>query len=514
MSRIHRPSITRYVDANGRRCTKSTPGARKISEKSKTYWGVYRDAEGIERWVALSTDKTAAQAMLADKVKAALNTEAGLRSRFDDHLAKPLKKHLADYRKVQEARKRSPVHIDNSIRWTEEALNGCRIVWWRDLSVSSVEMWLSGEIAADRGLATLNHVIESIKAFLNWLVADGRAPSNPLQGLGKYNADTDRRRVRRALTTDELSRLFDVTVKSSTIVSGFDGPTREILYRAAAYTGLRASELASLTEGSFDFAGGTVSISAKSTKNRKTADLPLHVDFAARLQAWLEARRRAAPTLTLKPATAKLWPGGWAEKRRGASMLRMDLEAAGIAHAGDDGERVDFHALRTTFVTQLARAGVSLVDAQKLARHSTPQLTAKSYTKLTLHDLAGSVSKLPNAEAKAAAKTGTDDKPVTPAADLVARLVARPPATDCHNSGQSAETADGKKKQAGDRKLQSPAMLSRSEPECPRQDLNLHECYLTRPSTKNANKTFQQNSHKNKAYSFCMTLTNPLTQST
>ncbi len=84
-------------------------------------------------------------------------------------------------------------------------------------------------------------------------------------------------------------------------------------------------------------------------------------------------------------------------------MLRTDLEAAGIVHAGDDGERVDFHALRTTFVTQLARSGVSLVDAQKLARHSTPTLTAKNYTRLTLHDLAGAVSKLPNAEAQAVA---------------------------------------------------------------------------------------------------------------
>ncbi len=483
MSRVYRPSITRYVDAQGRRCTKGTPSARKVTEKSKTYWGVYRDAEGSERRVALSTDKTAAQAMLAEKVKTALHTEAGLRSRYDEHLAKPLAKHLADYRTVQEARKRSPVHIDNSIRWTQEVLDGCRIVWWRDITMSGVEMWLAGQIAVDRGLATLNHVIESVKAFLNWMDADRRAPENPLRRLIKYNADTDRRRVRRAMTTEELSRLFDATGRSSAVVNGFDGPAREMLYRAAAYTGLRASELASLTEGSFDFPGGTFRIKAKSSKNKKEADLPLHADFSARLQAWIAARRNAAPTLTLKPAATKLWPGDWAAKRLGAPMLRVDLEAAGIPDLDDFDERVDFHALRTTFITQLARSNVSLTDAQKLARHSSPSLTAKNYTKLTLHDLAGSVSKLPNAEPQVAAKTGTDDAPTAKPSGLVARMVARPPATDCHNSGQSAETAGEETKQPSDRKSQSEGCLQLAQPECPRQDLNLHECYLTRPST-------------------------------
>jgi integrase len=59
------------------------------------------------------------------------------------------------------------------------------------------------------------------------------------------------------------------------------------------------------------------------------------------------------------------------------------------------GETFDFHALRGQFVTELDRAGVSLVKAQKLARHSTPNFTANLYTRLRRADLQVEVDKLP-----------------------------------------------------------------------------------------------------------------------
>jgi integrase len=54
----------------------------------------------------------------------------------------------------------------------------------------------------------------------------------------------------------------------------------------------------------------------------------------------------------------------------------------------------DFHSLRITFVTTLARANVPLALAQRLARHSTPVLTSNVYSRLELHDAAEAVSRL------------------------------------------------------------------------------------------------------------------------
>jgi integrase len=57
---------------------------------------------------------------------------------------------------------------------------------------------------------------------------------------------------------------------------------------------------------------------------------------------------------------------------------------------------VDFHALRTTFVTTLARAGVHVKTAQVLARHKTIAMTLEIYTRLGLADDLSALAKLPS----------------------------------------------------------------------------------------------------------------------
>jgi len=71
-----------------------------------------------------------------------------------------------------------------------------------------------------------------------------------------------------------------------------------------------------------------------------------------------------------------------------ARELDKDLEATGIPKATKDG-KVAFHALRTSFVTLTYEAGATHKEAQKLARHSTPQLTANTYGRTRDERLAG-----------------------------------------------------------------------------------------------------------------------------
>lgn len=76
-------------------------------------------------------------------------------------------------------------------------------------------------------------------------------------------------------------------------------------------------------------------------------------------------------------------------------MLRLDLSDAKIDPVDAEGRIVDFHAQRTTFITDLARAGVSPATAQKLARHSDINLTLGTYTCLEAQDLMTALQKLP-----------------------------------------------------------------------------------------------------------------------
>jgi len=76
-------------------------------------------------------------------------------------------------------------------------------------------------------------------------------------------------------------------------------------------------------------------------------------------------------------------------------MMRLDLANANVDYEDTNKRVADFHALRHTFISNLARAGVHPRSAQALARHSTIDLTMNVYTHVNLRDLASGVESLP-----------------------------------------------------------------------------------------------------------------------
>ena len=96
--------------------------------------------------------------------------------------------------------------------------------------------------------------------------------------------------------------------------------------------------------------------------------------------------------------------------REGYKMLKGDLKEAGIEYITEEG-KCDFHALRHTFCTRLAKAGVQPQIAMKLARHSSIDLTMKHYTHFSLQDKSEAIQRVPEIEIPnyRQVKTGTDD---------------------------------------------------------------------------------------------------------
>ena len=94
-------------------------------------------------------------------------------------------------------------------------------------------------------------------------------------------------------------------------------------------------------------------------------------------------------------------------------MLRADLEDAAIAYSDVAGGVVDFHALRHTFISNLAAGGVHPKRAQELARHNTIMLTMDHYTHVGRNELADALDVLPDVSSTVAEtlrKTGTNGK--------------------------------------------------------------------------------------------------------
>ena len=298
---------------------------------------------------------------------------------------------LSAYVETQRDRELSPRHISDSahaIRLVLDAMPG------GVLSAEPLQHYLAERRRNEEhfGATTSNHYLKHAKAFANWLCREGQLDRNPIAYLRPLNAATDVRLVRRALDNDELTRLLDITGREPTRW-GMAGVERRLLYWLVVETGLRSSEVRSLTPGSLDLKAhpSTLTVQAAHSKRRRLDVLPLRRELAEALAG--HCRLAVGGPLFNMPVRANV-----------AAMLRDDLEAAKIPYRDAAGAVLDFHALRHTFITNLVRAGVHPRIVQQLARHSTMELTMNVYTHLEIRDAAAALEQLPRVGVKATKK--------------------------------------------------------------------------------------------------------------
>jgi len=349
-------------------------------------------------------DKGATQQLASGLERDAAREQSGLVDRFAVHRKRPLTEHLADYEAALRNRGRAEQYVGTLIPRIRRVLTGCRFAYWPDLSASKVESYVAELQAEGLGIQSANYYLASMKQFCRWCVQDGRAPDSPLVHLTGDNARTDRRHDRRALEADELRRLLE-SARTGPTRFGMTGDARAMLYQLAAESGLRARELRSLVWDSFDLNADppTVTVRAGYSKHRREDTVPLKPSTAQTLARWRDER---------DPADRELPVFAMPEKT--AAMIRADLSDAGIEYRDADGRVCDFHALRHSFVSALARGGVHPKVAQQLARHSTITLTMDRYSHTVVGELAAGLQALPDLSRRPDAErlraTGTTDR--------------------------------------------------------------------------------------------------------
>lgn len=136
-----------------------------------------------------------------------------------------------------------------------------------------------------------------------------------------------------------------------------------MIYLLAYCTGLRKSEMASLTPSSFDLSNGspTVTVEASYSKRRRKDKIFLPRELVPQLQLG-----HAKPNSPIFPNLAA---------RKTNKMIRRDLEAASLAYQTDEGKFRDLHSLRHAYITRVWKAGASPIVARKMARHSDLKTT-------------------------------------------------------------------------------------------------------------------------------------------
>ena len=305
-----------------------------------------------------------------------------------------LTRHVDDWKAALLAKGVTRDHADLVTSRARKVLDGCGFRFHTDISATRVQRQLA-ELRSkdDISAQTFNFYLQAVKQFCRWMVNDRRATGSPLAHLTGLNVRTDRRHDRRALSAEEAQRLLETT-EGLPKRFGMTGPERALLYRLALETGLRANEIRSLTPMSFEVDDGspTVMVEAAYSKHRRADVLPLKPGTAALLARHLACKMPTAPVFKMPVHTSR--------------MIRSDLQAADIPYCDASGRYADFHALRHTFITNLARSGAHPSAAQTLARHSTITLTMDRYTHTIPEQLTAALEKLPDLSAR---RSGRED---------------------------------------------------------------------------------------------------------
>jgi len=313
----------------------------------------------------------------------------GLLERQRVAAGKALKEHLDDFERYLASKGNTKGHVKETVSRINRLLESCGFRFWSEIAAGKVQQCLADFRNGKEGISirTGNQHLQSFKQFCKWMVKDRRASESPVDHLGKINEKTDNRRKRRALTLDELKALLKAARKGP-VVHGMTGKDREMLYRIAMETGLRWSELRSLKVSSFSLETEppTVHVDAAYSKHRQEDVLPLRAETAVLIREYFS---KAFPEIPAFPM----------RKGRGAEMMRHDLEAAEIEYVDEGGRYADFHSLRHSYITALAKSGVHPKTAQSLARHSTISLTMDHYTHTVLEDQSEALKKLPDLSA-------------------------------------------------------------------------------------------------------------------
>lgn len=432
-----------------------TKGRPKIIRYTSTYYVRYRDAEGVDRFQGTGCrDEQTAQYVMAEIMKRVEQVKAGVISPEQDrmlHHAKcPLSEHLEEYlryhkKKAVRGRRISPRHHCHVGRQLRRISKQCKLRTLADIKCNVIENWMDEQETDGMSASTRNKYRASIVAFCNWCVRTGRMKSNPLSGLRKADERADRRRIRRAMTEEEVGRLLlaarlrpvanfgrethrnprdghpgrtwgyvplaydtlqDVYARGEAKLSSrpralarlkLTGMGRSVMYLVMLTTGLRKSEVASLTVGQLelDAEHPFVELLPKHEKAGRGAKLPLREDVVQALREYLEEIRNYCDPEQRLPASRKLFrvPGDMVR------IFDLDMKAADIEKVDERGRTLDLHSLRHTFGTHLARAGVAPRVAMAAMRHSTLELTMNVYTDPTLLDVGAAINALPGFQA-------------------------------------------------------------------------------------------------------------------
>jgi integrase len=303
------------------------------------------------------SDKQVAQQKLNKLIQELEHESAGLiPAKAEREAAKsPLLDLVSEYVNELTVLGRSEDHLRHVNTRLRRLVRECHWARLADVTPGSFQLWRKEQ--ASKAPKTLNEYLATLSAFWTWLRKQSRVTMNPFELVERTETRGKERIQRRALSDAQAMQLLQVAGKN------------QLAYMLPLYAGLRRNEAKTLhwSDLVLGESGGLLRLHAAVNKNRKEQSLPLHQELAKALQQQKPAKCKAND-LVLVNGVPKM------------KEFRQDLKKAGIPFLDERGHRMDYHALRTTFITRLSTMKVHPRLAMELARHSDMRLTMKTYT--------------------------------------------------------------------------------------------------------------------------------------
>jgi integrase len=270
--------------------------------------------------------------------------------------------------------------IDNAVKFNEWTL-------LNQINAEGLARYLE-HLKKDIGRAhrTLASVITAMRTFCKYLVRNRALLNDPTADLKKPSAKTDRRIERRMLLPEEWYWLKKTLLKHPVLRNSQRSDERLLLYWTAIETGLRASELMSLTKSALmlDSKEPHLIVRASITKNSELAKQYVSDELADKLRRAVSKKtpgakvfRIGARTEMARALVADISHARsiWLLTKEGKANRESDF----LSRLNSQQESIDFHSLRHTCGAWLVQAGVTLAEVKEIMRHSTITLTIDAY---------------------------------------------------------------------------------------------------------------------------------------
>lgn len=227
-----------------------------------------------------------------------------------------------------------------------------------EVSHHMIRDWVVSLVENDISARSVNRKLSAVKSFYKYLLREGVVEVNP---ANRVVAPKQKKKLLRVASEDDMGMLID----SDVFPPDYWGRTQRAILYTFYHTGIRLSELISLTVADVDFAQQKLSVTGKRNKQRS---VPLTPGLKDELQSYLEVRSAvhgvdSVSELFLTIKGNKLYP------KLVYNTINTYLSFV------SDLEKKSPHVLRHSFATHMLNRGADLNSIKELLGHSNLSAT-------------------------------------------------------------------------------------------------------------------------------------------